>query len=371
MTAAHVVRREQFPRVYLFSQQFESLTAEVLDKEEDDNKGLALLLLKTNEQSASKLAALKMGNTTDLGNGESVKIIGFPGGTHLWTVDNGNVKRLEGRNLVLSGEIRGGNSGGPIILNQQAIGLVTDVSQPDAYAGRAEGIVTYVNGIVRNLITMEPSSPPIQTITSNSSPSPSPPVAGSIPTYGRTGTKLVGISGTGATGEIRITAVHKSGSPSLMLLVDIENTSRSATITNIAFFIKCVNKPKWGSKVESRPGEIMKPGIYTFTTNNMEIPTRDFKVISAFGFMTGSENWVSTNFLKGSVPAGIAPGGSLRFTISGDGFLEGVTIPQLERGTILRFQGSDMDDVNDIAMFANLAVLFSPSDPIYQIYKTR
>lgn len=173
VTAAHVVRGEEHPKVYLFSQQFESLTATVLDREEDDNKGLALLLLKTNALTASKLIALKVANTSGLGNGEDVKIIGFPGGISFWTVDIGNVKRLEGRNLVLSGAIRGGNSGGPVILNQCAIGLVTDIiktdtSQSDAYAAGAEGIVQYVNGIVPGLIMIgcKPVVEP-QTITLN------------------------------------------------------------------------------------------------------------------------------------------------------------------------------------------------------------
>lgn len=152
VTASHVVRGDQHPKVYLFNQQHESISATLLDREEDDNKGLALLLLKTNAQTLSGLTALKMGYTSDLGNGESVKIVGFPGGTSLWTVDTGNIKRLEGRNLVLSGAIKEGNSGGPVILNEQAVGLVTDVGQSEVYATRAEVIIPYVNGIVKNLI---------------------------------------------------------------------------------------------------------------------------------------------------------------------------------------------------------------------------
>lgn len=159
VTAAHVVRGEQHPSVYLFSQQHKPVSATLLNRESDDNEGLALILVETNAKTLSGLIALKMGFTSDLGNGENVKIIGFPGSTSLWTVDNGSVKRLEGRNLVLSGAIREGDSGGPVILNEQAIGLVTDVNQSDVYAARAEIIVTYVNGIVRNLIaTSDPPS---------------------------------------------------------------------------------------------------------------------------------------------------------------------------------------------------------------------
>jgi S1-C subfamily serine protease len=154
VTASHVVKGEQFPKIYLFSEQFESLSATVLNREDDADKGLALLLLKIDGQTSSKLTALSMVNTSDLGNGESVKIIGFPSGTSLWTVDNGYVKRLEGRDLVLSGTSREGNSGGPVILNEQVIGLVTDIDSSDAHATRAEFVVPYVNGIVKNLIAI-------------------------------------------------------------------------------------------------------------------------------------------------------------------------------------------------------------------------
>lgn len=130
----------------------------MLDREDDDGKGLALLLVKSSYRSLSGVTSLKLGSTADLGNGEIVRVIGFPNGTNLWTVETGNIKRLQGRNLILSGVIREGESGGPVILNQEVIGLVTDVGQGDAYATRAENIITYVNGIVRNLINLGPQN---------------------------------------------------------------------------------------------------------------------------------------------------------------------------------------------------------------------
>jgi V8-like Glu-specific endopeptidase len=148
ITAAHVVKGSQSHRVYLYSQPHDSLTAEVLDRQTDDGKGLALLLLKTSGRVAVGLTAIRLGSTSNLGNGESVKIIGFPGSTTIWTVDSGSVKRLQGSDLVLSGTIREGNSGGPVIMNQQAIGLITEILDSDAYATRAEVIAVYVNGIV-------------------------------------------------------------------------------------------------------------------------------------------------------------------------------------------------------------------------------
>jgi hypothetical protein len=121
--------------------------AEVLDREEDDVKGLALLRLKVRSGMAKGVTALELGATTQLGGGEDVRVIGFPDGTAFWTVGSGVIARLEGRNLVFSGSVRSGNSGGPVIFNGQVIGLMTDVSGSSAYAARGEVIELYVNGI--------------------------------------------------------------------------------------------------------------------------------------------------------------------------------------------------------------------------------
>ena len=153
VTAAHVVKGEQRPRVYLFNQQRDPVEAEVLDREEDDLKGLALLRLKVRSSVAQGVTALKLSPTTPLGGGEDVRLIGFPDGTAFWTVGSGSIARIEGRNLVFSGAVRSGNSGGPVILNGQVIGLVTDISQSSAYAARGEFVELYVNGIVPNLVS--------------------------------------------------------------------------------------------------------------------------------------------------------------------------------------------------------------------------
>jgi Trypsin-like peptidase domain len=157
VTASHVVTGEQHPSVYLFNRQHDPLPASVIDREEDDTKGLALLLLKVPREMAPRVAALKISNTSELSGGEDVKIIGFPDGTTFWTVSSGSIARVEGRSLVFSGAIRGGNSGGPVILNGQVIGMVTDVEPTLAYADRGEDIVTYVNGIESNLIDTKSS----------------------------------------------------------------------------------------------------------------------------------------------------------------------------------------------------------------------
>lgn len=160
VTAAHVVRGGNRHRIWLFSKEHEPLFAEVRDMQEDENKGLALLVLQADAQTISGLTALKLGSSGDLGNGESAKAIGFPGGVSFWTVESTNIKRLQGSELILSGQLQSGMSGGPVILDQRVVGLVTDVKQSDGQAVRSEIIVPYVNGFRPNLIAIEggPSS---------------------------------------------------------------------------------------------------------------------------------------------------------------------------------------------------------------------
>jgi hypothetical protein len=151
ITASHVVKGDQHPHVYLFNRQHTALLSDVLDSEySDPTKGLALLHLKLPSTSRAGITALKLGYSSPLDGGETVKIIGFPDGTDFWTVGTGNVARIEGRNLVFQGSVRSGNSGGPVIHEGLVVGMVTDVSQASGYAARSEALEPYINGIVPN-----------------------------------------------------------------------------------------------------------------------------------------------------------------------------------------------------------------------------
>jgi Trypsin-like peptidase domain len=146
ITAAHVVRGDGHPNVYFFNRPNDPFQAVLVNREDDDQKGLALLEVKANKEVMKGLAPLKLGDYFVKG-GESVEVIGFPDGTTIWSVTRANVSRLEGRNLVFTGPIRGGNSGGPVLFNGQVIGLVTDTIQDLDYALRAENIAIYIKGI--------------------------------------------------------------------------------------------------------------------------------------------------------------------------------------------------------------------------------
>jgi S1-C subfamily serine protease len=153
VTSSHVVHGNGDPDLYLYNRQQDPIRATVRDIEEDGLKGLALLTLKANEATFSSLREFTFKDSSQLSGGEDVRIIGFPDSTEIWTVSSATVARLDGRNLVFSGIIHRGNSGAPVLLNGQVVGLVTDINRDQelTYAARSESIVAYVNGIVKEL----------------------------------------------------------------------------------------------------------------------------------------------------------------------------------------------------------------------------
>lgn len=158
VTAAHVVSGDRHPKIYLFNQPRDSIEAEVINQEDEGTKGLAVLQATIDSRLVSGIRALNLTGTSRLNGGEGVRIIGFPDSVEFWTVGSGTVARVEGKNIVFSGSIRGGYSGAPVLLQGSVLGVVTDVSQSDAYAVRSEAVELYVNGIIRNLSTNSNSS---------------------------------------------------------------------------------------------------------------------------------------------------------------------------------------------------------------------
>lgn len=156
VTASHVVKGADKPQVYLFNNQFQALSAEQINRDDDNPKGLALVLIRSNNvERVSGLAMLKFADSSEVNGGEEVKIIGFPASSSFWDVSAGIISRLEGNNLIFAAPIRGGNSGGPVILSDgSVIGMVTDTteSQGTSSAPKAEVIVSYVNGLIPGLI---------------------------------------------------------------------------------------------------------------------------------------------------------------------------------------------------------------------------
>jgi len=70
-----------------------------------------LLSVEVSEQAVPGLSAFNLASTDGLGNGEKVNAIGSRR-YDCRSVDSGNLMRIEGRDLVISGMIKEGDSGG-------------------------------------------------------------------------------------------------------------------------------------------------------------------------------------------------------------------------------------------------------------------
>ncbi|GJL51527.1 trypsin-like peptidase domain-containing protein [Candidatus Nitrospira salsa] len=131
ITASHVIEDANGPRpkmnVTFYPDKLRTFSAEIKAMQSivDNPRGLAVL--RVTGQLPEGIETLKWGTSDALNGGESVDFIGFPRFVDTpWAVTNGRVSGWKGEYLTLSGTIDEGNSGGPIFLNGQVVGVVME-----------------------------------------------------------------------------------------------------------------------------------------------------------------------------------------------------------------------------------------------------
>ncbi len=135
-TASHVIEGDPHPLVQFFSQPTRPVPAVIVGMEGGDPRGLALLVVR--DDLPDTIRVLSLNASANLESGESVAVIGFPRHAGAsWAVTQGELVGRKGRDLVFSGAIDEGNSGGPVLKDHQVIGIVTESSPPFAYAAPA------------------------------------------------------------------------------------------------------------------------------------------------------------------------------------------------------------------------------------------
>ena len=88
--------------------------------------GLAALLIEG--KIPPDLQALNLDQTTSIGGGEAITLIGFPRlEGSLWTVTTGTLSGRRGSALSFAGVADEGNSGGPVLFQGKVVGIVTQV----------------------------------------------------------------------------------------------------------------------------------------------------------------------------------------------------------------------------------------------------
>jgi len=135
-TASHVIEGDPKPNVQFYSQPSRLVSATVVGMEGGDPRGLAVLVVR--EDLPDTLRVLPLNSNLNIESGEPLTVIGFPRRAGApWAVTEGELVGRKGSDLVFSGVIDEGNSGGPLLKDHQVIGIVTESSPPFAYAAPA------------------------------------------------------------------------------------------------------------------------------------------------------------------------------------------------------------------------------------------
>ena len=132
VTAAHVTEGDPKPTVTFFPLAQQPFTAQVVGIEGGDQHGLAAL--RVAGPIPESVVALALDHTTKVAGGEAVTFIGFPRALPPWTVSTGSLSGLKGPTLAFQALVEEGHSGGPLLLNGQVIGVVSDARERLGYA---------------------------------------------------------------------------------------------------------------------------------------------------------------------------------------------------------------------------------------------
>jgi S1-C subfamily serine protease len=147
ITSAHVVAGDSQPALEFFTKRNVPVHTSVLGLEGDDElRGLALVVVRSQDNLLSGLAALPLASTVPHGGGQDIVVIGFPRSAGSWAVSKGTVVSRQGRIVDISAALDEGNSGGPIIHNGKVIGMVAGLSQSFGRGVTAISIVDYLEG---------------------------------------------------------------------------------------------------------------------------------------------------------------------------------------------------------------------------------
>ena len=147
VTAAHVVAGDPQPKVEFFTKRNLPVLTEVLGLEGDDEvRGLALLVVRGEENLPKGLRALPLAETRRFSGGEDIIMIGFPRNAGPWAVVRGNISSRQGRDLYFSPTVDSGHSGGPILQSGKVVGLVAVAGQSSGRGVIARSVHDYVEG---------------------------------------------------------------------------------------------------------------------------------------------------------------------------------------------------------------------------------
>lgn len=144
VTAAHVVEGDPKPTMTFSSQPQQPFVAQVVGIEGGDPQGLAAL--RVARPIPDGVVALPLDLTTKVVGGEAITFIGFPRTLPPWTVSTGSLSGMNGPTLAFQALVEEGHSGGPLLLNGQMIGIVSETRGRLGYAVPASIVAVALAG---------------------------------------------------------------------------------------------------------------------------------------------------------------------------------------------------------------------------------
>lgn len=144
VTAAHVIEGDPGPQITFFPHPQQPLVAQVVGIEGGDPHGLAAL--RVAGPVPDGVVALPLDLTTKVVGGEALTFIGFPRTLPPWTVSMGSLSGMNGPTLAFQALVEEGHSGGPLLLNGQVIGIVSDTRDRLGYAVPASILAVALRG---------------------------------------------------------------------------------------------------------------------------------------------------------------------------------------------------------------------------------
>lgn len=133
VTASHVVEGDPSPDVGFYTQRNRFSSAKIVGMEGGDDRGLAGLLVEGTLPLG--IRPMPLNKQLDVKPGDAITLVGFPRMAGVpWAVTKGETVGRKGRDLVFSSPVDEGSSGGPLLKDNQVIGIVTEVGSPFAYA---------------------------------------------------------------------------------------------------------------------------------------------------------------------------------------------------------------------------------------------
>jgi hypothetical protein len=143
LTAAHVVEGASSVDVEFFTDRGRFHPAKVVGVEGGDASGIAALSVQGKLPDA--LSVLRLRPDAPVRAGASFVTIGFPSAGGAWAVSRGEIAGRQARLISISGAIDEGNSGGPVVLGGEVVGMVVATRPPFSFAVPAV-IAEYVLG---------------------------------------------------------------------------------------------------------------------------------------------------------------------------------------------------------------------------------